>query len=116
MDKKLQGQIAIITGASSGIGAGVAKSLSASGASVIINYPLAQTRDAAESVLAEVKAAGGEGITSMCDVSKEDQVQKMFADTIKQYGTVDILINNAGLQKDSPFESMSLDQWNFVLG
>jgi len=116
MDKKLQGQVAIITGASSGIGAGVAKSLSAAGATVVINYPMAAIKDAAETVLAEIKTIGGVGNTSMCDVSKEDQVQKMFADTIQQYGTVDILINNAGLQKDSPFESMSLEQWNFVLG
>jgi len=49
------------------------------------------------------------------DVSKENEVQKMFADTVQQYGTVDILINNAGLQKDSPFETMSLEQWNFVI-
>jgi glucose 1-dehydrogenase len=116
MEKKLQGQVAIITGASSGIGAGVAKSLSDAGAIVVINYPVAPTKEAAESVLAEIKAAGGNGNTSMCDVSKEEEVQKMFADTIKEYGTVDILINNAGLQKDSPFEKMSLDQWNFVLG
>jgi glucose 1-dehydrogenase len=116
MDKKLQGQVAVITGASSGIGAGVAKSLSAAGATVVINYPVPATKGAAEAVLAEIKAAGGAGNTSMCDVSKEDEVQKMFADTIQQYGTVDILINNAGLQKDSPFEKMSLEQWNFVLG
>lgn len=116
MDKKLEGQVAIITGASSGIGAGVAKSLSAAGATVVINYPVALNKDAAEAVLAEIKTAGGAGNTSMCDVSKEDQVQKMFADTVQQYGTVDILINNAGLQKDSPFESMTLEQWNFVLG
>jgi glucose 1-dehydrogenase len=116
MEKKLTGQVAIITGASSGIGAGVAKALSASGAVVVINYPVAAALPAAEAVLAEIGAAGGTGITAMCDVSKEAEVQKMFADTIQQYGTVDILINNAGLQKDSPFENMTLDQWNFVLG
>src|SRR5580704_6881006 len=116
MDNKLQGQVAIITGASSGIGAGVAKSLSTAGATVVINYPVPATKDAAEAVLTEIKTAGGSGITAMCDVSKEMQVQKMFADTVQQYGTVDILINNAGLQKDSPFESMTLEQWNFVLG
>jgi glucose 1-dehydrogenase len=116
MEKKLNGQVAIITGASSGIGAGVAKSLSASGATVIINYPVEPAKAAAEAVLAEIIASGGNGNTALCDVSKEDEVQKMFADTIQQHGTVDILINNAGLQKDSPFESMTLEQWNFVLG
>lgn len=116
MEKKLTGQVAIITGASSGIGAGVAKSLSAAGAKVVINYPVPPVKAAAEAVLAEITAAGGVGMTAMCDVSKEAEVQKMFADSIQQFGAVDILINNAGLQKDSPFESMSLDQWNFVIG
>jgi glucose 1-dehydrogenase len=116
MDKKLAGQVAIITGASSGIGAGTAKSLSEAGATVVVNYPVAAVKDAAEAVLAEVIAAGGNGMTAMCDVSKEDEVIKMFADTIQKYGTVDILINNAGLQRDSPFEKMTLEQWNFVLG
>ncbi len=115
MEKKLQGQVAIITGASSGIGEGVAKSLSAAGAVVIINYPVAPAKAAAEAVLAEITAAGGVGITSMCDVSKEAEVQNMFANAIKQFGTVDILINNAGLQRDSALEKMSLEQWNVVI-
>jgi glucose 1-dehydrogenase len=115
MEKKLQGQVAIITGANSGIGDGVSKSLSAAGAVVIINYPFNGLKDSAEAVLAEITNAGGTGMTYMCDVSKEADVTKMFADTIAQYGTVDILINNAGLQKDSPFEKMSLDTWNFVI-
>ena len=116
MEKKLQGQIAIITGASSGIGAGVSKALAAAGATVVVNYPVAATQAAAEAVLTEIKADGGVGITCQCDVSKEAEVQKMFADVIAQFGTVDILVNNAGLQKDSPFQDMTLDQWNFVLG
>jgi glucose 1-dehydrogenase len=115
MDKKLTGQVAIITGANSGIGAGVARALSESGATVVINYPVALVKPAAEAVLAEIITAGGTGMTAMCDVSKESEVQKMFADTVAKFGTVDILINNAGLQKDAPFESMTLDQWNFVL-
>ena len=115
MEKKLQNQVAIVTGASSGIGAGVAKSLAAAGASVVVNYPVQATKEAADAVLAEIIAAGGKGITSQCDVSKENEVQQMFADVIKQFGTVDILVNNAGLQRDSPFEEMTLEQWDFVL-
>ncbi len=116
MEKKLQGQIAIITGASSGIGAGVSKALAAAGATVVVNHPVAATLAAAEAVLTEIKSAGGSGITYQCDVSKEAEVQKMFADVIAQFGTVDILVNNAGLQRDSPFQDMTLEQWNFVLG
>ena len=115
MHKKLQGQIAIITGASSGIGAGVSKALAAAGATVIVNYPVAVTKDAADQVLKEITDAGGTGITYACDVSKEDQVIKMFADTVAQFGTVDILVNNAGLQRDAKFTEMTLEQWNFVL-
>jgi glucose 1-dehydrogenase len=116
MGGKLQGQTAIITGASSGIGAGVSKSLAAAGATVVVNHPVAATHDAAEAVLAEIKSAGGAGITYQADVSKEQEVQKMFADVTAQYGTVDILVNNAGLQRDSPFQDMTLEQWNYVLG
>ncbi|MEP7278148.1 MAG: SDR family oxidoreductase [Bacteroidota bacterium] len=116
MEKKLKGQVAIITGAGSGIGAGVSKAMAAAGATVVVNYPLAPGRDAAEQVLKEITDAGGRGITCACDVSKEDQVKKMFADTIASFGTVDILVNNAGLQRDAPFTEMTLEQWNFVLG
>src|SRR5580658_1053882 len=116
MDQKLKGQIAIVTGASSGIGAGVAKSLTAAGATVVVNHPVGATKAAAGAVLAEIKTAGGDGITWQCDVSKEDEVTKMFSGVIAQFGTVDILINNAGLQRDSPFQEMTLEQWNYVLG
>jgi glucose 1-dehydrogenase len=116
MDQKLKGQIAIVTGASSGIGAGVSKSLAAAGATVVVNYPVDATKAAAEAVLAEIKTAGGAGTTWQCDVSKEDEVTKMFSGVIAQFGTVDILVNNAGLQRDSPFHEMTLEQWNYVLG
>ena len=115
MDQKIKGQIAVVTGASSGIGAGVSKSLAAAGATVVVNYPVDATKGAAEAVLAEIKGAGGTGITYQCDVSKEDEVKKMFSDIISQFGTVDILVNNAGLQRDSPFQEMTLEQWNYVL-
>jgi glucose 1-dehydrogenase len=116
MDQKLKGQIAIVTGASSGIGAGVSKSLAGAGATVVVNYPVDATKAAAEGVLAGIKSTGGAGITYQCDVSKEDEVKKMFADIVSQFGTVDILVNNAGLQRDSPFAEMTLEQWNYVLG
>lgn len=115
MDKKLQGQTAIVTGASSGIGAGVSKSLAAAGAIVVVNHPVAATQPAAEAIVDEIKAAGGSAIAWQCDVSKEEEVQKMFSGVVKLYGTVDILVNNAGLQRDSPFQDMTLEQWNFVL-
>ena len=116
MEKKLQGQIAIITGASSGIGAGVAKALSIAGATVVVNYPVPATKNDAEKVLQEIIDAGGMGITYACDVSKEDEVIKMFRNVIDRFGTVDILVNNAGLQRDAKFTEMTLEQWNFVLG
>jgi glucose 1-dehydrogenase len=115
MEKKLQNQVAIVTGASSGIGAGTALELAKAGATVIVNYPFAVTKDAAEAIVNEIKAAGGNAQSYQCDVSKEPEVEKMFADTVAQWGTVDILINNAGIQKDAPFTSMSLEAWNQVL-
>jgi len=115
VEKKLNSQVAIITGASSGIGAGISKSLASAGCIVVINHPVTATKDAAEQVLTEIKSAGGSGITYQCDVSKEDEVKRMFADTISEFGTVDILINNAGLQRDAAFHEMTLDQWNFVI-
>jgi len=74
MPPKLQNQIAIITGASSGIGAGVSKALAANGATVVVNYPVSATQAAADEVLQEITAAGGKGITYQCDVSKEEEV------------------------------------------
>ncbi|MBD0332456.1 MAG: SDR family NAD(P)-dependent oxidoreductase, partial [Chitinophagaceae bacterium] len=115
MDKKLNDQVAIITGASSGIGAGVAKSMAGAGAKVVINYPVDAAKEMAESVKNDITALGGVAITYKADVSKENDVKQMFADTIKEFGTVDILVNNAGLQKDAPFTEMTLEQWNFVL-
>jgi glucose 1-dehydrogenase len=113
MRRKLEGQTAIVTGASSGIGAGVAKALAAEGAAVVINH--SASADKAMAVLNEIKQAGGNGLVVKADVSNEADVQAMFQQTIKQFGTVDILVNNAGLQKDAKFHEMTLDEWNRVI-
>ena len=110
----LKGQVALVTGAASGIGAGVATALGAAGASVAINY--VTNPDAAEAVAAEVQALGAKAMTLRADVSKEEDVRRMFQEIFAAWGTIDILVNNAGLQKDAPFTDMTLDQWNAVIG
>ena len=116
MEISLKDQVAIITGSSSGIGAGIAQSMAESGATVVINYPSENSLDKANAVLKEITDKGGKGIVYQCDVSKEDEVIKMFQEVVKQLGTVDILVNNAGIQKDAKFTEMTLDQWNAVIG
>jgi len=113
MNPSLKGQAALVTGADSGIGKGVATALAAAGAKLVINY--AHNHDAAEATVAEIKEAGGEAFAVQADVSHEDQVKEMFAQMYAQYGTIDILVNNAGLQKDSRFVDMTLDDWNTVI-
>ncbi len=109
----LQGQSALVTGADSGIGKGVALALAQAGAKVLINY--AHNQAAADETVSEIKTAGGEAFAYQADVSHEGEVQAMFAELYKQYGTIDILVNNAGLQKDSKFVDMTLDQWQTVI-
>lgn len=110
--KKLEGQVAVITGASSGIGAGIAKAFARHGARVVVNY--LSSEESARKVLDEVNK-DSEGILFRGDVSKESDVKAMFAEAITRWGTVDILVNNAGLQKDSAFHEMTLEEWNRVL-
>jgi glucose 1-dehydrogenase len=112
--KILAGQTALVTGASSGIGAGIAKALAVAGAKVAINY--SSHPEKAENVLEAIRADGGDGFTIRADVSKEKDVVTMFQETLKRFGTVDILINNAGLQKDSRFHEMTLEEWDRVMG
>jgi glucose 1-dehydrogenase len=109
----LAGQRALVTGANSGIGEAVAKELAAAGASVVVNY--VSNEDAARQVVKDIEAGGGTAMALYADVSKEDQVQAMFAKMAAAYGSIDILVNNAGLQRDAPFQDMTLEQWNFVL-
>jgi len=109
----LEGQKALVTGANSGIGKGVAIALGAEGADVVVNWVSGQ--DAAEEVVKEVCAHGVEAYAHRADVSNESQVQGMFRTMIERFGTIDILVNNAGLQRDAAFTEMTLEQWDTVL-
>lgn len=113
IDRKLKGQTAVVTGASSGIGKGIAIGLGHAGADVVVNY--IRDQDEAEAIAEEIKRCGATAITHQADISQEDQVAAMFRRVIDAFGTVDILVNNAGLQQDAPFETMSLAQWNKVI-
>jgi glucose 1-dehydrogenase len=112
---RLQGQIAIITGASSGIGKACAEEMAREGASVVVNHPMEKTRADAEAVVQTITSLGGKAVAFQADVSKEAEVQEMFARAVERFGTVDILVANAGLQRDAPFAEMSLEQWRYVL-
>jgi glucose 1-dehydrogenase len=114
MMKRLQGQTAIITGSSSGIGKAVAIEMAAEGANVVVNYP-GGSPDMANDTMAQIKKEGGVAICAKADVSNEAEVQAMFAEAVKAFGTVDILVNNAGLQKDSRLVDMTVAQWDLVL-
>ena len=109
----LQGQKALVTGSSGGIGEAIARHLAKAGASVVINYHSEQ--DEAEKIVREIKAAGGEAIAIGANVAKEEEVKAMFEQMFQHFGTIDILVNNAGLQKDAAFVDMTLEQWNLVL-
>jgi glucose 1-dehydrogenase len=112
--KVLTGQKALVTGANSGIGRGVALALGQAGADVVVNYVAGE--DAAQQVVEEIKSHGVDAMAINADVSREDQVQAMFKQMIAKFGTIDILVNNAGLQRDAPFDQMTLEHWNFVIG
>src|SRR3954462_14878410 len=99
---KLQGKTAVCTGASKGIGAGVAKALAAEGAAVEVNY--ASSRDGADKVVAEIVAAGGKAVAVQGDVSKAADVTRLFAEAKAAFGAVDVLVNNAGVYRFAPLD------------
>jgi glucose 1-dehydrogenase len=110
----LSGQKALVTGANSGIGRGVALALGKAGADVVVNYISGD--DAADEVVREIRESGSKAYAHKADVSNEADVQAMFAKMVADFGTIDILVNNAGLQRDAPFEEMTLKDWNTVIG
>src|ERR1700750_3171523 len=110
MANKLAGKVAVVTGASKGIGAGIAKSLAADGAAVVVNY--ASSKEGADRVVAEIKAAGGKAIAVQGDVAKAADVQRLFAETKKAFGRVDVLVNNAGVYQFAPLEEITEEQFH----
>ncbi len=104
---KLTGRVAIVTGASKGIGAQIARALAAAGASVTVNY--AGSRDGAETVVSEIKAAGGSAIAVQADVAKAEDAQRLVAQTVKAFGAPDILVNNAGVYEFAPLEAVTAE-------
>lgn len=115
IDRKLKGQRALVTGASSGIGRGIAIGLGHAGADVVVNY--VSDDGQAEKIVEEVRRCGdNRAYAHRADVSKEDDVRAMFARMEAEFGGIDILVNNAGLQKDAALDEMTLAQWNTVIG
>ena len=109
----LEGQVAIVTGASRGIGRAIAVALAAEGAKVVVNY--ASSASAAEEVVAEIKSKGGEAITFHADVSHEAQVESLLKSAIDTWGRIDVLVNNAGITRDTLLLRMKLEDWQAVI-
>jgi 3-oxoacyl-[acyl-carrier protein] reductase len=105
MGSDLKGKVAVVTGASKGIGAGIAKSLAAAGASVVVNY--SSSKAGADAVVSQITAKGGKAVAIGGDVSKTADVQKLFAETKKAFGSLDVLVNNAGVFQFEPLEQVT---------
>src|SRR6266480_3287031 len=108
--KKLAGKVAVVTGASKGIGADIAKQLAAEGAAVAVNY--ASSKDGADRVVDEITKRGGKAIAVQADVAKKKDVERLFAETKKALGQLDILVNNAGVYRFEPLEAVTEDEFH----
>src|SRR5437588_794246 len=105
MSKKLLGKVAVVTGASKGIGAAIAKHLAAEGASVVVNY--SASKDGAERVVREIKGSGGNAIAVQANVTKPDDIKRLFAETKRAFDKLDVLVNNAGIYEFAPLENVT---------
>jgi 3-oxoacyl-[acyl-carrier protein] reductase len=107
---KLAGKVAVVTGASKGIGAGIAKGLAAAGASVVVNY--ATSKEGADRVVAQIVAGGGKAIAVQGDVAKSADVQRLFAETKRAFGKVDVLVNNAGVYRFASLDEVTEEEFH----
>jgi 3-oxoacyl-[acyl-carrier protein] reductase len=107
---KLQGKVAVVTGASKGIGAAIAKNLAADGAAVVVNY--SSSKEGAERVVADIVRDGGKAVAVQANVAKMPEIQRLFAETKKAFGQLDILVNNAGLYEYVPLESVTAEHFH----
>ncbi|HET9285104.1 MAG TPA: glucose 1-dehydrogenase [Candidatus Angelobacter sp.] len=110
----LKGKVAVVTGASKGIGAGIAKALAAAGASVVVNY--ASSKEGADRVVAEITRKGGKAAAVQGDVAKAADVKRLFEETKKAFGSLDILVNNAGIYGFAPLESVTEEEFHREFG
>lgn len=111
--KQLDGQVALVTGASRGIGRAVALALATEGAKVVVNY--ARSSTAAEEIVAKITAEGGQALALQADVSQADQVDTLISQTLEAFGRIDILVNNAGITRDTLLLRMKLEDWQAVI-
>jgi 3-oxoacyl-[acyl-carrier protein] reductase len=109
MSQKLTGKVAVVTGASKGIGASIAKHLAAEGAAVVVNY--ASSKEGADKVVAEIKAKGGKAIAVQGSVAKKADIDRLFAETQKAFGPIHVLVNNAGIYEFSPIEAITEEHY-----
>src|SRR5438093_844026 len=107
---KLTNKVAVVTGASKGIGAGIAKSLASEGAAVVVNY--ASSKEDADSVVAEIAGKGGKAVAVQGDVSKASDVRRIFAETKKAFGRLDVLVNNAGVYQFAALAEITEEQFH----
>ena len=107
---KLKNKVAVVTGASKGIGAGIARGLAAEGAAVVVNY--ASSKEGADRVVAEIRGQGGTAVAVQGDVSKSSDVQRLFAETKKAFGKLDVLVNNAGIYEFAPLDAVTPEHFH----
>src|SRR6516165_1452086 len=109
-NKKLEGKVAVVTGASKGIGAEIARHLAAEGAAVVVNY--ASSKAGADKVVTDITARGGRAVAVQADVAKPEDIRKLFAEAKKAFGRLDVLVNNAGIYDFAPLEAITPEHYH----